>query len=289
MRWKRGRKSAYIEDRRGRAMGGLPALGAGGGVIGLVIVALMMFMGDGGGDGGGRSPIDDILGQLENPRGQGSTNVTEEDRRLVEFMSFVLDDVQAFWDQTFEAAGRDYEEARLVLFEDATRSACGGATSDIGPHYCPPDQRVYLDLDFFRALRRDFGAPGDFAQAYVLAHEIAHHVQNLLGIEDQVRTEQQRNPSAANEQSIRMELQADCFAGVWAYTTNQRDLLEAGDLEEGLDAAAAVGDDRIQKQAQGTINRETWTHGSSAQRVSWFRRGFQTGDPTVCDTFGEAI
>jgi uncharacterized protein len=172
-----------------------------------------------------------------------------------------------------------------VLFDEATQSGCGLATADVGPHYCPVDLRVYIDLEFFRVLRRNFSAPGDFAQAYVLAHELGHHVQNLLGITSDAQQAQVADPSAANELSIRLELQADCFAGVWAFTTYQRNLLESGDIEEGMRAAAAVGDDRIQAQATGTINPETWTHGSSEQRQRWFLTGFDTGDPNACDTF----
>jgi predicted metalloprotease len=200
-------------------------------------------------------------------------------------MSFVLDDVQGFWKDTFQGSGKDYVDAKLVLFTGSTNSACGGATSDIGPHYCPADEKVYLDLDFFRELRARFGAPGDFAQAYVLAHEIGHHVQNLLGIEEQMRKDQRANPGDENELSVRLELQADCFAGVWGFTTYKRDILSSGDLEEGLRAAASVGDDRIQKETTGRVNPETWTHGSSAQRVAWFKRGFENGDPNQCDTF----
>ena len=189
------------------------------------------------------------------------------------------------WTKVFAENGREYERAELVLFEGSTSSDCGGATEAIGPHYCPPDSNIYLDLDFFRELRRRFGAPGDFAQAYVLAHEVAHHVQNLLGINSEVHRASREDPDSANELSIRLELQADCFAGVWGYTIFERDLLESGDLEEGLDAAAAIGDDRIQEQSTGRIDKESWTHGSSAQRVKWFRTGFETGDPDACDTF----
>jgi predicted metalloprotease len=173
-----------------------------------------------------------------------------------------------------------------VLLEGATHSDCGGATAEIGPHYCPADENVYLDLSFFRELRQRFGAPGDFAQAYVMAHEIAHHVQHLMGISDQVRDEQRANPDEANELSIRLELQADCLAGVWAFTAYERALLESGDLQEGLGAAAAVGDDRIQQQSTGSIDRESWTHGSSEQRMRWFTTGYENGDPNDCDTFG---
>jgi predicted metalloprotease len=199
----------------------------------------------------------------------------------------VLDDVQRSWAQTFSHSDERYPKADLVLFTQSTNSACGGATSAIGPHYCPADQKVYLDLDFFRELRDQFGAPGDFAQAYVLAHEIGHHVQNVLGINEQVQRAQQSGSDDANELSVLLELQADCLAGVWGYTTRDRGILEPGDLQEGLRAAASVGDDRIQAQAGQRVNPETWTHGSSEQRVDWFQRGFESGDPSRCDTFGD--
>ena len=290
MRWRRGRRSRDLEDRRGGRSFGGPAIGAGLGVPAIVIVLVMMFLG-GGADGSSGGNIDDILGQLENPRGGGEPlpRSADPDAELVDFMSFVLDDVQGFWNDSFGQSGKRYERARLVLFEQATRSACGGATAQIGPHYCPADQKVYLDLDFFRALKREFGAPGDFAQAYVLAHEIAHHVQNLLGINRDVAQAERANPNEANELSVRLELQADCLAGVWAFTTYERRLLESGDLEEGLNAAAAVGDDRIQAEAGERVNPETWTHGSAEQRSSWFRRGFENGDPNACDTFSAEI
>ena len=264
------------------------AMGAGGGVAGLIAVVLFMILGgDGGGGGTSGGQLEDILEQLNNPApaGQQDQPGPDPDDRLVDFMSFVLDDSQRFWRQTFSESGETYRAAKLVLFTNSTQSACGGATSAIGPHYCPADEKVYLDLEFFRELRDQFGAPGDFAQAYVLAHEIGHHVQNVLGINEQVARAQQRDPDGANEMSIKLELQADCFAGVWGYTTYDRDLLESGDLQEGLDAAAAVGDDRIQEQSGGRVNPESWTHGSSEQRVEWFRRGFDTGDPSQCDTF----
>ncbi len=268
------------------------ALGAGGGVAGLIVVVLFMLLG--GGEGGGGTSggqIQDILEQLDQPAGggQAARPGPDPDDRLVDFMSFVLDDTQRFWKRTFADSGQSYRDAMLVLFTDSTTSACGGATSAIGPHYCPADEKVYLDLDFFRELRDGFGAPGDFAQAYVLAHEIGHHVQHVLGINERVARAQRSDPGSANEMSIRLELQADCFAGVWGYATYDRDLLETGDLEEGLTAAASVGDDRIQQQSGGRVNPENWTHGSSEQRVEWFRRGFDTGDPSRCDTFSSKV
>jgi uncharacterized protein len=248
---------------------GLAGLGIPGIIALLVILAITQF---------GNGPAE--TGPTDQPTG--------ESERLVQFVSFVLDDVQGVWRREFAESGDQYRPARLVLFTQSTDTGCGFANSEVGPFYCPADETVYLDLDFFRELQRRFGAPGDFAQAYVIAHEIGHHVQHLRGVSDAVHRESQRHPGQANELSIRLELQADCFAGVWGHTTERRELLEAGDLREGLDAAAAVGDDRIQRQATGSTNPETWTHGSSRQRMSWFSKGFDTGDPDACDTFSGA-
>jgi predicted metalloprotease len=220
-----------------------------------------------------------------SPSSETDFVTTPEEEELVDFMSFVLDDIQATWHQVLPSAGAQYQDARMVLFRDGIRSACGGATSSTGPFYCPADGKVYLDLSFFDELHRRFGAPGDFAQAYVIAHEIGHHVQNLLGIEREVRRLQGQNPGAANDLSVRMELQADCLAGVWGNSTAQRGILESGDVEEGMAAAAAIGDDRIQRQTQGYVAPESFTHGSSQQRVGWFRKGLSSGDPDACDTF----
>ena len=247
-------------------------MGAGGGLVGVIVVVVMMLLG--GGDLGGAL---DGLEADAPPAQPGDAPPGEE--KLVDFMSFVLDDAQNFWEDSFRQSGKDYQRAKLVIFDQSTRSACGGAFEQTGPHYCPPDQQIYLDLDFFRELRNRFGAPGDFAQAYVLAHEVGHHVQQLLGILSDVHED------GSNEMSVRAELQADCFAGVWAFTTYQRDLLESGDLEEGLEAASAVGDDTLQEQAGQRVNPESWTHGSSEQRMEWFRRGFENGDPNSCNTF----
>lgn len=285
MKWRRrGRVSGDIIDRRGApGIGGGPGLAIGGlGIPGLIILALVFFLNRGGTNID--SSFDDLQGGGD-PRAEAPLEGPDPDARLVGFMSFVLDDVQNFWEDTFAASNQEYPRAKLVLFEAGTQSACGGATEQIGPHYCPPDQNVYIDLDFFKDLRDDFGAPGDFAQAYVLAHEIGHHVQNVMGINEDVRREQEANPDAANDLSIRLELQADCLAGVWAFTAYERELLESGDLREGLDAAAAVGDDRLQEAATGEVDRESWTHGSSEQRVEWFTNGYEDGDPNVCDTF----
>ena len=203
-------------------------------------------------------------------------------------MSFVLDDVQSTWAREFTRLGHEYERAKLVLFTDAVRSGCGAADAAAGPFYCPEDRKVYIDLGFYNDLKNRFGAPGDFAQAYVLAHEIGHHVQHLLGLTDQVRGQQAR-PDRAAALSVRLELQADCLAGVWAHSTNERRLLEEGDVEEALAAASAVGDDRIQKQAGARVSPETWTHGSARQRAGWFRRGLESGRMQDCDTFRTAL
>jgi predicted metalloprotease len=215
--------------------------------------------------------------------GDAAVATSPEEERLVEFVSFVLDDNQKTWSELLPG---QYRNATLVLFRDAVESACGFAQSATGPFYCPGDQKVYIDLGFYDELRSGFGAPGEFAQAYVLAHEIGRHVQNLLGIERQVRQLQQSRPGQSNDLSVRMELQADCLAGVWGSSTARRDLLESGDVESGLNAAAAIGDDRIQRMSTGRVHPESFTHGSSEQRVEWFTRGLQSGDPDACNTFG---
>lgn len=289
MRWRKGRRSGDIIDRRG-AKGGLAMGGAVGLPAMLLIGGVYLVMNLlGGGDN--LPPIGDVIGGMQGGGSEAEAPLEgpDPDAKMVDFMSFVIEDVQDYWTKSFASSGKEYKRAELILFEGATGSGCGGAREQYGPHYCPPDQRIYLDLDFFRELRNRFDAPGDFAQAYVIAHEVAHHVQTLLGINGDVRQEQQQNPDLQNELSVRMELQADCLSGVWAYSTFKRDILESGDLEEGLQAAAAIGDDRIQEQAGQQVNPETWTHGSSEQRVSWFRRGFDSGDPSRCDTFSGDI
>ncbi|HJU89456.1 MAG TPA: neutral zinc metallopeptidase [Gemmatimonadaceae bacterium] len=276
MRWSPGGRSRNLEDRRG---GGLGApLGIGGTVI-LLVLGLIFgqdFLGD--------AQISD------GPTAVGGALAPEDSAReepAVQFVSFVLDDAQRTWQQKFAQAGEQYREAKLVLFRNGVQSACGVGQSAMGPFYCPLDEKVYVDLGFFDELRTRFGAPGDFAQAYVLAHEIGHHVQTQLGISERVRQAQQQNPRIANELSVRQELQADCYAGVWGHSTAQREILERGDVEEGLGAAAAVGDDRIQQQTTGRVNVDAFTHGSAEQRASWFRRGLSTGDPNQCDAFSD--
>ena len=295
MRWRRGRGRNQIEDRRGeggvggtlgRGAGGLglPIPGGVGGVGGgLVLLVLVILFATGvlGGGGGSGTPT--------NPGSDRVAGAPDPDADLVEFMGFVVDDVQTFWTGDFAEAGRTYRSTKLVLFDGETQSGCGVASSDTGPFYCPVDREVYLDLGFFRELRSRFEAPGDFAEAYVIAHEFGHHVQLLLGTTERVRREQQTHPSEANDLSVRMELQADCYAGVWAHSAYQQNLLQSGDLEEGLTAAAAVGDDRIQRSVGERVDPETWTHGSSAQRVQWFKAGFSRGEARDCDTFGASI
>ena len=276
MRWMSGRRSENIEDRRGL---GVPLV-AGGGLGTIVLLLLAVFFGLDpsvilqGGDG--PTPT-------QEPAPSASSAGRDEMRDLV---ATVLADTEDTWHQLFREMDREYREPKLVLFSSAVQSACGIAGSTTGPFYCPQDQKVYLDLDFFRALRDRFRAPGDFAQAYVIAHEVGHHVQKLLGISDVVMGERRRGGAEGNAASVRLELQADCLAGVWAYHAERtRHILEAGDVEEALGAAAAIGDDRLQRQAGGRVAPETFTHGSSQQRVRWFTRGIESGDLRECDTF----
>jgi uncharacterized protein len=264
-------------------MGGmaLPIGGLGG--IGAIIFLVLQLLGGGGGFDVGPS-----LDNFPQAPAQGSNNLDnapDPDKDLKDFVGFVTDDVQDAWTQIFADAGRDYRRAKIVLFDAPTQTGCGVGSPETGPFYCPRDEKVYLDLGFFRELRDRFGAPGDFAQAYVIAHEYGHHVQNVLGIEPDVRRQQQRNPDATNELSVRMELQADCFAGIWGHTAFTEQILEPGDIEEGLRGAEAVGDDRIQKTTTGRVDPESWTHGSSQQRAEWFQRGFDMGSVNECDTF----
>ena len=277
MRWTPGGRSRNLEDRRGVRGAGVP-LGIGGTII--VLVLGLIF----GPDVVSNSGLDPGMQTTSGGALAPADSAAEEP--AVQFVSFVLDDAQRTWARVLPEAGVPYEDARLVLFRDAVRSGCGAAQSAMGPFYCPLDERVYVDLGFFDDLRSRFGAPGDFAQAYVLAHEIGHHVQHLLGTDVQVRRAQQANPGRANELSVAMELQADCYAGIWGHSTAERQLLQSGDVEEGLGAAAAVGDDRLQRQGGGSIDVDSFTHGSSEQRASWFMRGFRSGRLESCDTFG---
>jgi predicted metalloprotease len=282
VRWESGRRSENVEDRRGlRVPGGF----VGGGIGAVVIALVAMFFG-----------IDPrvILQGAGEPAGvpaqQRAATPDPVQDRLKDFVSVVLADTEDTWAGIFRSGGSRYVAPRLVLFSGTVQSACGRAAAAAGPFYCPGDRQVYIDLDFYRLLAQRFGAPGDFAQAYVIAHEVGHHVQNLLGISEKVRAASQRGSQEhANRLSVRQELQADCFAGVWAHNANRtRHILEAGDLEEGLAAAAAIGDDRLQRQGQGYVVPETFTHGSSGQRVRWFRRGYDSGEIKACDTFAAA-
>ena len=283
MRWRRGSNTG-IEDRRGRGFGGGGlALGGLGGIGALIFLVVQLLSGGGGLGGIDIGPTLDQFGGTRET--ESIDDAPDPDKDLVDFLGFVTDDIQSTWDEIFTRAGRRYVSTKLVLFEQATQTGCGVGSSQTGPFYCPADSKLYLDLSFFRELRDRFGAPGDFAQAYVVAHEFGHHVQNLLGIDDQVRSASSRDPDARSELSIAQELQADCFAGIWGHAAFNAQLLEQGDLEEGIGAASAVGDDRIQERTTGRVDRHTWTHGSSAQRVEWFRRGFDSGAVDDCDTF----
>lgn len=291
MRWTPSGRSRNLRDLRGGGGGrggGLPVGKMGiGGVLLLGLLSMVFgtdFFSLVGGGGSGAPAATEA--PIQDPA----------EEQQVQFMSKILDDAQAGWTAEFARSNLQYRDAQLTLFRDSVNSGCGYAQSAMGPFYCPADQNVYIDLGFFEELDRRFGAPGDFAQAYVLAHEIGHHVQNLLGVSNAVRQKQSqaRSREEANELSVLLELQADCFAGVWAHSTQEGrqeaggPVLEPGDLEEGLAAAAAVGDDRIQRQATGSVNPETWTHGSSEQRARWFRVGFESGDADRCDTFAAA-
>ena len=280
MQWKDGRKSENVEDRRGiRVSRGI--IGGGIGTIILVLVALYF----------GVDPSI-LLNQgttqdAGGPPGSVSRERPAEENRMADFVSVVLADTEDTWHELFRRSGKSYKEPKLVLFSGAVDSACGFAQSAMGPFYCPQDNKVYIDLQFYRDLLNRFHAPGEFAQAYVIAHEIGHHVQNLLGISDQVHSLRQGADKArANELSVRLELQADCLAGIWAYHANRsRQIVEAGDIEAALRAASSIGDDHIQKQTQGYVVPESFTHGSSEQRVRWFKRGNETGTFDQCDTF----
>jgi len=288
MRWRGRRESGNIEDLRGQGgsgMGGfrLPGGGGGGGKLGIVGTIVVVLVGlyfgvDPSVFLGGGSP------QAPTQAVDTSTPEAEENRA---FVATVLADTEDTWHALFEQMGRGYQEPRLVLFSGEVQSACGFAQAASGPFYCPGDRKVYLDTSFFDELGQRFGAPGDFAQAYVIAHEIGHHVQTLLGISQQVhRLRGKVSQAEENAMSVRLELQADCLAGVWAHHAQRsRDMLEAGDVEEALTAASAIGDDRLQKQAQGHVVPDAFTHGSSAQRVRWFRQGMQAGSLDACDTF----
>ncbi|HNF88619.1 MAG TPA: neutral zinc metallopeptidase [Thiobacillaceae bacterium] len=282
MRWESGRRSDNIEDRRGMGLGGKGLVGGG---IGTVVIALIaLFMGVDPGT---------VLNQIAQapPVEQGVRAPADpREEKLKEFVSVVLADTEDTWGELFRQSGGHYEQPRLVLFSGAVQSACGQAQSAMGPFYCPGDHKLYLDMGFFDDLARRYNAPGDFAQAYVIAHEVGHHVQTLLGISDKVQAARQRAGEVeANRLQVRMELQADCLAGIWAHHADKaRGILEQGDVEEALAAASGVGDDRLQQQARGHVVPDSFTHGSSEQRMRWFSIGAKTGDPGRCDTFKAA-
>ena len=283
MRWQGQRQSENVEDRRGMgpaSIGGVGGLGIGGIVL---VLAVSYFT--------GINPLtlldmmSGIQSTTEQPIESVPTGPVKDE--MGRFASVVLADTEETWQQLLPKVGRPYETPRLVLFTGAVHSACGATSSAVGPFYCPQDHKLYLDLSFFNDMSKRLGAPGDFAQAYVIAHEVGHHVQNLLGIAEKVqRLQRQGGEAEGNALSVRMELQADCLAGVWGYHANrERNLIEPGDFEEGLAAAAAIGDDRLQKMSRGYVQPESWTHGSSQQRKTWLRKGLDSGNPEVCDTF----
>jgi predicted metalloprotease len=279
MRLDQEQESGNIEDRRGiRLSRGV----AGGGIGTVVIILVALFF--------GVDPSVLLQGNLQEVNVPQATPPTSDSRpdEMRQFVARVLGSTERTWSDIFQAGGRTYEKPTLVLFSDAVESACGFAQAAVGPFYCGPDHKIYIDLSFYRELRQRFHAPGDFAQAYVIAHEVGHHVQNLLGIMRQMQSLQSRaaSRSEVNALSVRLELQADCLAGIWAgYANRERNILEPGDVEEGLNAAAQIGDDRMQKRAQGYVVPEGFTHGSSDQRVQWFRRGIESADVKQCDTF----
>lgn len=282
-RWDRIRSRGDVQDRRGMGRPGLAIGGLGG--VGLIVYLLVSLLGGGSG-------LEDVLGQLEGaPATPSQTQPAEfrgEDDYEV-FASTVLGSTNDTWNAVFDTSELSYVEPTLVLFRDATSSGCGAANSAVGPHYCPLDETIYIDETFFDELVNRLGATGgDVAEAYVIAHEVGHHVQKRLGVMEQVQQAQQSasTQEEANDLSVRLELQADCFAGVWANSLRDTGVFLPGEINEAIDAAAAVGDDRIQERVEGQISPERWTHGSSAQRVDWFGRGFENGDPTTCDTFG---
>lgn len=282
MRWQMGRRSDNVEDRRGSRVSG-PVVGGG---IGTIVLALLVML-----LGGDPS----VVFEQSQPQSESYPETQTDPGDLAndpqaDFVSVVLADTEDTWKEIFQQTGETYVEPKLVLYSGTVESACGYGQAAMGPFYCPRDQKIYIDLSFYRDLQNRHQAPGDFAQAYVVAHEVGHHVQNLLGISDQVRSLQgQVSETEANQLSVRLELQADCFAGIWAHNANRsRQILETGDIEEALNAASAIGDDRLQQESRGRVVPESFTHGSSEQRVRWFKRGIESGDPNQCNTFETA-
>ncbi|MBE0551236.1 MAG: zinc metallopeptidase [Ignavibacterium sp.] len=277
MRWKGRKESSNVEDRRGMSPGSKGMVGGGIGTIAIVLVVLLL-----GGD-----PTS-IIQNVQSDNQSTNTNYTEtaEEKELAQFVGVVLAETENVWHAILKEAGSTYREPKLVLFSGSVQSACGVAGASTGPFYCPGDEKLYIDLSFFEELQRRFKAPGDFAMAYVIAHEVGHHIQNLTGVMDKMNELRSRlSKEEYNQYSVRVELQADFYAGIWAHYTEQQNLLESGDLEEALNAASAVGDDNIQKQAQGYVVPESFTHGTSAQRKKWFYKGFTSGDIRQGDTF----
>lgn len=278
MKWASSGRSKNLEDRRAGGVPRAAMIGGGGGVIALILALVFgLPVGDAGPGGGQGAP--------QAPGPQKPLQTTAEEEKLVDFVSWVLDDVQKTWQAEFQRRQRTYRDAQLVVFRDQVDSACGMQGAAVGPFYCPADFKAYIDLGFYEMLHKRFKAPGDFAQAYVIAHEIGHHIQNLLGTSTAIHRAKQTDPARANELSVRLELQADCYAGVWAHHTNKRGHLEMGDKEEGLRAASSIGDDALQKGAGHAVRPESFTHGTSEQRMRWFDRGFASGREEDCDTF----
>jgi predicted metalloprotease len=292
MLWRGGRRSDNIEDRRGAGggfgggFGGGGRMGGGGvkvGGVGLVVILLVGYF-------FGVDPTA-LLSQIEGGAGgvgyeqeSGTVGSTPQDDEAKQFVATVLADTEDTWSEIFKAEGATYQPPRLVLFSGRTGTGCGTGQAAMGPFYCPADSQVYIDLSFYEELKQRFRAPGDFAQAYVIAHEVGHHIQHLIGATEEMERAHGGNPSGADSASVRIELQADCFAGVWAYHANQRKIVEPGDVDEALNAATAIGDDKLQEEGQGYVVPDSFTHGTSAQRVRWFKRGMESGDVGACDT-----
>ncbi|HET7811698.1 MAG TPA: neutral zinc metallopeptidase [Steroidobacteraceae bacterium] len=279
MRWRQTRESQNVQDYRGRSTGGGGGLKLGLGTIVLGVIAYFV--------GGPQLVMSLLSGAGSAPQTEEAIPTSKPGDESGQFVTHILGDTEETWTAIFQQAGRQYDPPMLAIFSNGINTGCGSATSAAGPFYCPPDRKVYIDVAFFQQLETEFAAQGDFAKAYVIAHEVGHHVQNLLGTADQVRAAQQRASEAeANALSVRMELQADCFAGIWAhYADSARQLVEAGDIDEALNAASAVGDDTIQKRVQGHVNQESFTHGSGAERQKWFRTGYTSGSVDQCNTF----
>lgn len=288
MRWQGRRESDNVEDRQGQS--GSPMGGGGGfrlpsGKGGIVLLIIVLVAGYYGVDLTGMLTGEPVSQQQTTQR-----SISPQDEEAAKFTKVILADTEDTWDAIFKDMGRQYPQPKLVMYRGATRTACGTGQSVMGPFYCPADSTVYIDLSFYDEMRNKLGAGGDFAQGYVIAHEVGHHVQKLLGIESKVRQLQQNASQAeANRLSVKMELQADCFAGVWGYNMQKQDYMETGDLQEALNAAEAIGDDRLQQQSQGRVVPDSFTHGTSQQRYTWFKRGFDSGDPAQCNTFGNAL